>query len=235
MINKNYLYSIRYNPIGYTNCDEYGCQDEGICRCYRIERVDIKSVDLLSITHGIYDQLFKNSLSKKRNDKISNLIYGYNDQEISLYGINRILRINKLYDVNFWCAKYDHSYYGDEVFGIEMNDDVHNSVCNMINEYLSIDTLEEKVKFLLEKEYGHFLNKLNGKKVSIIEVNKNDIFFSQKNHEQNFIKKDLEYYRNYPYIKGVCLHDSNNKWRIIDGYHRIYSSKENIKIIGYHD
>jgi len=234
MIRSDYKYCIDYEASGSTDCENNGCDDEGICRCYTISSVDIKSVDVMSIAKEIFNQLFDvRSTAYERDMKINQLLHGY-DEDVNLYCIDRILRIHKMYIPDNWDATWGGDYYGDEVHSIDMYSTKLKDINKDINKLISISSLKDKIEFLLIKEYGHLLDKLKGKEYKILYVNKSDIVFGQSNHKENVSKEYLEYYSdvNYDLTRGVCFADGD-KWRVIDGYHRIFKTEKNkVKIIG---
>lgn len=229
MIKSNYLYDIDYESIGNYSCEEYGCNDEGICRCYTIEEVDINSVNLSSISKDIYSQLFPNNdITVKRDNKINTILNGYDKVIIDKYCIHRILVINKIYNSNSWDPKWDSDYYGDEIISIDIKKHLLKIIDEQINTVVSMDSISEKIEYVLNLEYGSILPKIKNKTFSILEVDKNDIVFGQKNHLERVMKEEMKFYSdvNYQLPRGIVYKDGN-KWRVIDGYHRISKSTNN--------
>jgi hypothetical protein len=162
-------------------------------------------------------------------------LYGFN-QEIDLYCIDRILRINKLWDPEYWDPHWSSGYYGDEVDSIEISDVVYQKIYTDIDHILSLPNLKEKIEYILILEYGYLLEKIKTRNYEVIEVNKSDIIFGQDFYRKK-VDKELEYYtdNHFDLIKGVCLLD-DGKWRVIDGYHRLLSSKKDkVKIISIYE
>lgn len=234
IIEKNYKNLIEYNPLGYRNCIDNGCDLYGTCRCFSIYEVVIKKIDLTKITESIFSQINDiKSNSYKRYKILTKILYGYKTDEIDLYCINRILTINKLYDTNSWDIRWSKYYYGDEVSTISIKDEIHNKINNEINHIYSLNSIEDKIKYILKLEYGFILSEIDKKKYNISIVNSNDILFDQKNYKDELNRNGYEYYNDnsYKLIRGVCLSDGK-KWKIIDGYHRISSTKKTkLKII----
>lgn len=231
-IRVDHKYSITYNTDGEYNCADHGCNDEGICRCYRIDNVEITYVNLNSITNNIFDDLFDiNSTEYKRDVKINTLL---GDTDITKYAINRLLVINKLYDINNWVVDWGGGYYGDEIDSITIEKDCLRNLLSDIDKLLSLYTLKDRVEFLLKREYGSLLPKLIGKEYTVETVLKTDIIFGQTKHYDNVNTNIMRYYLDSEYgidIKGVCLFDGE-KYRVIDGYHRLKSTnKTKFKII----
>lgn len=236
MLEKDYKYGIDYETEGYSDCNHHGCNDEGICRCFQITDIKIKNIDILYISNSIFSEIF-NTKSKqyKRDNKLNQILYGFN-QEIDLYCIDRILRINRLWDPENWEKNWSRGYYGDEVDSIEISDPIYQKISSDISYILSLPSLKEKIEYVLIQEYGYLLEKIKPQKYEVIEVNKSDIIFGQDFYRKK-VNTELEYYtdKHFDLIKGVCLLD-NGKWRVIDGYHRLLSSKKGrVKIISIYE
>jgi hypothetical protein len=233
-LSRDYRWSIDYDPIGHHECESHGCYDEGICRCYTIDEVIINSVNVYEISESIFSQLFDvNSLEYKRNDKLNQLLFGIS-KDVEMYCIDRILRINKIYNIENWDASWSSGYYGEEIDAIKLVNFTFTKVVQDLNSLFKLNTLKEKINFLLEKEYGFILDKIKDKEYQIIEVNKSDIVFGQQDHKEMVDSHTYLYYsdQNYNLIRGICMLD-RGKWKIIDGYHRINETKKDkVKIIG---
>jgi hypothetical protein len=231
-LDKDYIRSIRYTTDGLYRCEDSGCNDEGICRCFSITEVYINEIDINNITDKIFKKIFDiDSDSYKRDIKLGLLL---NDVNIDKYGINRILTINELYEMDAWEPKWSSGYYGDEVDSIEIRDNYYNTIVSDIKTFISLESAKEKIEFLLMKEYGSILPKLVGKSYSIETLDKNDIIIGQKNYSEYVKSKLLDYYSDQNYtsdIRGVCLWNGSN-YRLIDGYHRVTSTKKStVKVI----
>lgn len=233
LYNIDFHYNITYDIIGGYDCANRGCHDEGICRCFRIDSVDIENVDINSIVLTIYDNIFNvKSTEYKRDVKLNKILFGY-DKEADLYFIDRLCRIYKIYEEDAWEPEYGSGYYGDEVYKIKLTKSKSDVLTQKIEELFSIQNLKEKCEFILKEEYGYLLDNIKDKSYQIIEVSISDIIFGQDIYQKK-IDKNLDFYldKNFTLIKGVCLKD-NNKWRVIDGYHRLSHTKLNkVKIIG---
>jgi len=233
--NSDHRYKIDYNDYGEYSCSESGCDDEGICRCYRIDRVEINLINLDLIAKDIYSEMFPKGIESDRDRKLTSLIGGYDSVTVDMYCINRILTINNVFEPDSWESEWSGNYYGDEVDSIRMSSNIFRKVKEDIETLFSKATLEEKIDFLLELEYGSILDKIRGKKYEVHTVDRNDLVFGQTNHLDNVFSKSLDFYDDKNYtnpIRGVAYFDSG-KWRVIDGYHRINKTKaEKIYIIG---
>jgi hypothetical protein len=234
MIENNFRYCVECEYDGYYDCENSGCNDEGICRCYKIENPWVKSVDINKMTTEVFKSIFKSqSKEEKRDLKISQLLFNIND-DINIYSINRILISNKAYLSDNWEISYGPGYYGDEVDNVFLNSSVLDSIKSDLTSVFSLNTLKDKMEFLLKKEYGFILPKISNKEYSIESVNRNQIILNQIEHSKQVSKKDLSYYKDAVYsgsIKGVAIFDGHC-YMVIDGYHRITVSEfDNLNIV----
>ena len=98
--------TFQYNGVyvDYSNsydCENYGCDDEGICRCGSIYDVCIESVDVSFIVKKIYDDFFEQGKVADRNNAINEVLYGVG-KDIDIYTIDRILRSYKIWENQNW-------------------------------------------------------------------------------------------------------------------------------------
>jgi len=221
---ENHQYRIDYDIDGSYNCEENGCNDEGICRCYTIHNVEIKSVDIAAIAESIYQSIFdEKSTQFKRDNKINKLLFGI-DRNIDVYCIDRILRSNKLYDPESWEANWGSDYYGEEVNNININRGISKKLSEQFDELFTLNTLKEKIDYVLIKEYGYILDKIKDKEYEVKVINTEDITFPQEEYKKKIDSTDYYSDNRYNLIRGVCYFDGE-KYKVIDGYHRLTSTK----------
>ena len=236
MINNDFKYCLDYTVDGNYNCENHGCNDEGICRCYQIDSVSINHVSIRKISSQIFENLFNTaSDSWKRDSKLFGLIYNVNPLELNYlwdYCISRILVINKVWDKSKWISKWSSGYYGDEVDKVSINSVTFSKIKKDLSEIQSINSLPEMIQYLLKREYGKVLDKIIDKNYTIKEVNSEDIYFPQQSHYQKVISKDLSYLQDSREddIQGICF-EENNKYNVVDGYHRLSYYKNKSKKI----
>jgi len=236
MTENNFIYCTNYNHYGSYSCEDSGCNDEGICRCYSIESIEIIDIYMNDLTNNIFGDLHFHDSQYLRDKKITQIIFDFDSDIINRYCINRILTVNKVWDKENWYGEKTGGYYGDEVSEIKIDDKIYEIITQQINQILQYDTIEDKINFVLKLEYGRILDELKGKKYSEVIVNIDDLDFRQDNHHKNVLKKTLTYYSDENYSKelprGVAIWNGK-KWRVIDGYHRLSQTKlKKIKIIG---
>jgi hypothetical protein len=226
---KNFHYSgVEIDYQREYNCESYGCDQEGICRCSSIYNAEVSTINVSDIVSSIYEDIYDNSKSTKRNN-IINSLFGI-EKELEIYTIDRILRKSFIYDKNIWEIEIEGGYYGQEIGDVKLDDKYADKLSDKINYALSIDNFKERVEYLLTLEYNYILPELLNKNYRIVNVKKSDIVFGNDKHLKCVSEKELEFYtdKEYKGIRGVVL-KKENKYKVIDGYHRL--SKTNSKIV----
>jgi hypothetical protein len=83
-------------------------------------------------------------------------------------------------------------------------------------------------------ENGFILEGIKDKKYQVSVIDIDDVIFSNTEHQRRVIIEELEHYsdKNYQGIRAIVQKDSDRKWKVIDGYHRL-SKTENklVKVI----
>lgn len=229
IVGVSFKYHTNYDYDAYRDCNAHGCDEEGICRCETLENAHVLTVDIPSIVNQIYNSIFDNSLSSKRNSAINSILGGVS-KEIDIYTIDRILRINKAYEPSNWEVQVCGGYYGQEIDDVLLENSVAQKIEDQINEALSIIDLTSRIEYLLMLEYGNILPALQGRQYSLETVERDSIIFGSDEHYRKVNTKSLDHYsdKNYQGIRGIALF-KDGKFRLIDGYHRS-STSENIKI-----
>ena len=229
IVGVSFKYHTNYDYDAYRDCGAHGCDEEGICRCETLENAHVLTVDISSIGNEIYNSIFDNSLSSKRNSAINSILGGVS-KEIDIYTIDRILRINKAYEPSNWEVQVCGGYYGQEIDDVLLENSIAQKIEDQINEALSIIDLTSRIEYLLMLEYGNILPALQGRQYSIETVERDSIIFGSDEHYRKVNTKNLDHYsdKNYTGIRGIAL-VKDGRYRLIDGYHRS-STSENIKI-----
>jgi len=207
------------------DCESYGCDEEGICRCGAIQGEHVVSVDVSLIVNAIYDQFFEKGKVADRNNAINEVLYGIG-KDIDIYAIDRILRIYKIWEGESWDIEVVGGYYGQEVENVTIKENMADKIEEALLTVFSLPSLKEKVEYLLKAEYGKILPEIADSSYESVTIDKEDIIFGSEGHLDRVMKKDLDFYsdRNYIGIRGI-VKKSGDKWRVIDGYHRIFSTK----------
>lgn len=226
IVGTNFKYHLEYDYDTNRYCSEHGCDDEGICRCSSIENAKVIDIRIPSVVNEIYANYFDNTLSTKRNSTINTILGGVT-KEIDIYTIDRILRINKIWNPEFWNINVGGGYYGQEINEIFLTEDIVQILNTQLDKAFDIDNLTERIEYLLELENGFILDDIKGKEYKVLIIDIDDIIFSNNEHHKRVIIEELEHYsdKNYTGIRGIVQKDGV-KWKVIDGYHRL-SKTEN--------
>ena len=215
-------YGLKYDYNTRSNCDESGCGDEYICRCSTIENARVEDVDVKIIVDKIYALYFDNSKSTKRHNTINSILYGMG-KEIDIYTIDRIVRAHKIWKSDNWDISIEGGYYGEELGDIKIIESLAKRIERDLDLAFDIDDLDKRIEFILNIEYGYILPELVNSKYEIVEIKKSDIIFGSDDHYRKIQTKNLEHYsnKNYSGIRGI-VKEKDGKFRLIDGYHRVY-------------
>lgn len=221
-----FQYNGVYLDYSYTyDCENYGCDEEGICRCGSIKNECIESVDVSLIVKKIYDDFFEQGKAANRNNAINEVLYGIG-KDIDIYTIDRIIRSYKIWENDNWDIEVEGGYYGQEVNDVRIKESIADKIDEELWTVFSLPSLKEKIEYLLKVEYGKILPELSNCNYESIVIDKDDVVFGVENHLNKVMKKDLDFYsdKNYSGIRGIVV-KSGDKWRIVDGYHRIFTTK----------
>lgn len=221
-----FQYNGVYVDYSYNNdCESYGCDEEGICRCGSITNECVKSVDVSLIVKKIYDDFFEKGKAADRNNAINEVLYGIG-KDIDIYTIDRILRSYKIWENDNWNIEIEGGYYGQETGDITIKETIADKIEAELMTVFSLPSLKEKIEYLLKVEYGKILPEITDSNYESITIDKDDIIFGTEKHLDKVMRKDLDFYsdKNYNGIRGI-VKKSGDKWRVIDGYHRIFSTK----------
>lgn len=232
IVGTNFIYHTDYDYNDYRDCESYGCDEEGICRCGTIDDAHVISVKIPPMVNEIYENYFDNSLSTKRNSTINTILGGVS-KEIDIYTIDRILRINKVYEPSNWEVQVCGGYYGQEIDDVILDDSIAKKIEDQLDKAFSIIDLSERVEYLLMLEYGKILPELKDSKYSVETHERDSIIFGSDEHYRKVNTKSLDHYsdKNYTGIRGVALYKVD-KLRLIDGYHRSSASENRtIKLV----
>lgn len=222
---RNFIYYTHYEYDTHYDCISYGC--DSICRCGRIYNEHIISVDIKAIVDLLINEYYNDKdISSKRNYTID-YILGNIGREINYYTVDRILRLNKIYDPVKWNIKVISGYYGEEIEEVKLYKDITKRIDKQLEEAFDIVDLSKRVEYLIELEYGYILPELQGCKYELIYVNKDDIIAGNPSQYRKVTKEDAEHYNIYTSIKGVVI-QNESKYRLIDGYHRFFANKSPI-------
>lgn len=169
--------------------------------------------------------------SKIINEKITSIDFDYfiNEYTRTLptfiqYIVDRLFRVYKFYDKNNWELTIDRGYYGDEFVSPSFP-----KIYDIISNLYAIKPLSdiEQIKYILNLEYGYILPILQDKTTAtIISISPNEITSMNDHYFKKVNTEDQSIYNKYTLPRAICI-NSNNSYRIIDGYHRTISAIHN--------
>lgn len=216
----NFCYSgVDFDYDTERHCEEYGCSEDGICRCSTIENIEVKNIDINEIYSTVIDsgQKLRVDLNFKQ------------DEEFINYCVYRLLVINKVYETSSWEVSTCRGYYGEEIDKVQFCDS--NTISKQIDTLYNVSA-QERIRRILEMEYGFVLESFKGKKFVEKEISVDDIFVGNDSYRK---KVESGLYKEYPKDLpiGIYLKDGE-KYRLIDGYHRfidLAQKQKTVKII----
>lgn len=155
---------------------------------------------------------------------------------IDQYCIDRILKIYNFQDPSLWEINVCSGYYGQEIESASFIN--MHKLADKIKEFILIEMDLDKIKFILELEYGYILDSL--KKASTVAIKSSNIDYLKssiqlnENYSNKLNKENLEYYSqkmdnnmnfDFPFF---IAQEKNGQLFLIDGYHRFLSLKKKI-------
>ena len=197
----NLKYDIEYD-YDRSRCT---CNDS-ICRCTEIIDTHIDNVDVDKIIEILYKK------------------HSRTDSYIDAYCFNRICYKFGIYDKDNYWIETCGGYYGEEIKGVwfENEEQVYDAYYNV----LACETDAEKIKYILELEYGYLTDTIkNITTVEFTETTPNNIHPPQADYLRKVNENVIEAYRDWKAPIGVCIKDCG-KYKLIDGYHRFVANKD---------
>jgi hypothetical protein len=194
----NLLDKIDIDFSGEFNHEKWGCVEDGVCRCYKIKKINKVSLNIEDISRYFYS-LFKSEESYGRSIKIMKIISELDEHQIetiNYWGLENILRINKIWELEKWDIKIKNLYYGEEIESAYLKHEVLDKINEDFKSFDLCRDLKSKTNFLFEKTRGYY------GKYEILNVNISDIY----GFDPNFISP-----------MSVCHIEEGCKWKVIEG------------------
>lgn len=231
-------YGVDYDYDSENSCEESGCNSEGICRCGVIINQRVENVNVVQMAEEIYNSYFDKSTQQVRNNKIDSLLYG-TGKELDIYCIDRVLRCHKIWEGSNWDIDVQGGYYGEEIGNVTIQSPYDKGIQDDIETVLALKTIQEKVNFVLNLEYGYLLPELEGRDYELTTIDTKDVIFGSDGHYKKIQTKNVEHYVDISYkgIRGVVRKEAVDKYKIVDGYHRMYAAglgktkKDSVRVI----
>jgi hypothetical protein len=217
LLDSDFHYNCEYDYSTENHCEDYGCDDEGICRCSTMEDFHITEINFNSVV----------------NKFVKNLT----EDDFTAYCIERICNALKLWDINNWGHNIIHSYYGEEIEDIKIEAETQIELNKWINKVLKAKTNKDKLFVILELEYGYVLEELKEYQDwdIVSDIPLSVIVAGQTEHYTKLDKKIIKKYSDYKLPIGVCISKGDGSYRLIDGYHRFRAMNDkkisNVSII----
>lgn len=220
----NFKYCVDYDYDMIRDCEANGC--DYICRCGTIENSHVTSVDVTQMVVAVTDEYFDKSLSSVRNSKINTLLGNITD-EINFYTIDRILRLNRVYEPSNWEIQTCGGYYGQEIDDIILDDYIASKIEKQLEEAFDIIDLTKRIEYLLTLEYGYILPELVNCRYEVVSIERDKLIFGSQNQYKKVAKEDLRHYNDKSYLsyRGIVI-EKGDEYRLIDGYHRCFAAED---------
>jgi hypothetical protein len=203
----NLQYEVEYDyERSQCTCNAY--EDGDYCRCTTIERAWVESINVKLVIKKLYEKYCKEPSA------------------IHEYCFDRICIAFKIYDKDYYEVESCGGYYGEEIEGVYFENE-----SRIVDAFLQVLTLEsdiEKIKFVLELEYGYLLDKVKASTHAYIStVYTRAIDLPQQEYFVKLDKAVIEDYKNRKLPIAVCL-ECGGRYKLIDGYHRFVANKDRV-------
>ena len=214
----NWQYSVCYDLDSESDCEVYGCDKEGICRCRRIVGISVGS-DL----NGI-DTFFSHT---------------YEETGDSLDKVLAHWFCRKNFHKICWDFETTGGYYGEELEKITVSED--HGFFNLAEAFEKMSH-KEKIEFLLQQEYGFVLPKVLAVKdwqlkavflSDVVNATNTNLSTHALAAYKNFCEmkvriKDLRenFQENTRILAPLTLTADDKKYQVIDGRHRVTALTE---------
>lgn len=188
------------------------CECFDICRCATIDSINLTDFNFVKLSENMSQYIIEHFCQEKKIDL-----------NILKYLIQRLFVIHEGYDVEKYEVQYEGGYYGDETRGVHFSNLVNFNHDLLI--LCNLHSIENMVKFILKKEYGSVLPKLETLQWTSDSKNLCDIKVTgQEKYLQEVKEQGVSYEVSLSSPIVVIQEDIlSNTYRIIDGYHRYAS------------
>lgn len=200
-----FFFEIDYDRTSCTGCTDY-------CRCSRI--CDPRIVDIPSPVEVVQEIIRR----------------VYPDWSIiTEYCIDRLLFLNKVYASDSFHIGVCGGYYGEEIDSVTID---NNSAQTQIDQLLKLKKNSDKIEFVLNAEYGYLPEDYKGLNWTVKKIKMSDLILGQKEYLKKLDKDKVKEYKEYSLPRGICVPTSDDKYRLVDGYHRCSANEgKTIQII----
>lgn len=208
----NLQYEVEYDyERSGCHCNAYETGD--YCRCTTIERAWVEEIYISSVISKLYKKFCKEH------------------SEINEYCFDRICHALRIYDKDLYEIETGPDYYGEVVYGVYFDNE--KQIFNACTALTNLCSDIEKIKYVLNMEYGYLIDRVaNTTSVAIEKVATDKIELPQKEYFVKLSKEVIEDYKDRKLPIAVCakqkdrLIDELDRYVLIDGYHRWIANKD---------
>jgi hypothetical protein len=203
----NLQYEVEYDYVrSECTCNAY--EDGDYCRCTTIERAWVESINVKLVIKKFYEK------------------YCQEPSAINEYCFDGICTAFKIYDKDHYEVESCWGYYGEEIEGVYFDNE--SGLLEAFADLLALETAIEKIKYVLEIEYGYLLDKVKTSTHAYIStVYTRAIDLPQQEYFVKLDKAVIEDYKNRKLPIAVCL-ECGGRYKLIDGYHRFVANKDKV-------
>lgn len=205
----HWRWGVEYDYSSVTHCDEENNPCDYMHRCSTIEDA--------RVTHT-------------NKERLGREIIGKTDDPIIAYCADRLICTNKdIGNPENYTVHVSGGYYGEEIDDVSY--DMLGELCRLVEQMLSQKTDDDRIKFVINQEYGYLLDSLKTSKFSIEMLSPADVFIPNDTYEKKLNRDLIASYlqvfaENFPKAEKNSIHLRtplflvNEKRKLIDGYHR---------------
>lgn len=207
----NLMYDVKYD-YERSECTCNADENGDYCRCTTIKRAWVESINVKLVIKKLYKK------------------YCQDSSAINEYCFDRICSAHKIYDKDYYEVESCGGYYGEEIEGVYFYNE--SKIVDSYLQVLALETDIEKIKFILELEYGYLIDRvLYVTSATIEEVPTEKIKLPQQEYFVKLDKEVIEDYKDRKLPIAVCIKhkdrfiDAFNTYTLVDGYHRFVANK----------
>lgn len=196
-----------------------------------VKTVEIKGIRLNDIVEYIYERLDpRNNLREPTVKLAFDALPTDTKQKLATsmfiyrYCIHRILTHFKLYKDDNWQYHLTDDYYAQEVQSIKLKPSLAEEIDRCLRKMITLKD-SRKIEFVLELEFHRVLPEIQNRDWCIGKVKCEQLKFTNESLLNKCRKEDLSYLESYKLPRALCIaepdSDSDMRYRVIDGYHRL--------------
>lgn len=215
-----FSYDIKYNcPVSnLSSCFEK------YCNCSYIDNFKIKTINYNSLINYIFSFFYPKNKINSRIFKIVSIL-GNISKKSEYYIIERLCSIYNIWDKKSYIPNIYNGYYGVETNGIFIKKDIADTIEYHFNKIQQIESLVERIYYILKLEYGSVLEVLENKNICLEKIENSKVEIFNNNYLNKIVQENIKYNSSpNTYISGMLV-KQYDKYILIDGYHRFINNK----------